>query len=129
MLRLIVDNQIVPSKIFTQGMLLGAIALPLIAMAVILTIHFSPISDPYIQQVLAASGDINNGHAIFETNCAGCHGVEADGNVGPSLQDISKRRSKANLIQQVISGNTPPMPEFQPNIQEMADLLAYLEEL
>jgi hypothetical protein len=29
----------------------------------------------------------------------------------------------------VVSGRTPPMPKFQPEAQEMADLLEYLENL
>jgi hypothetical protein len=33
------------------------------------------------------------------------------------------------LIQQVVSGNTPPMPQFQPEAKDMADLLEYLEQL
>ena len=33
------------------------------------------------------------------------------------------------LIQQVVSGKTPPMPRFQPEPQAMADLLAYLNSL
>ncbi|RDH51814.1 cytochrome C, partial [Mastigocladus laminosus WC112] len=32
-------------------------------------------------------------------------------------------------IHQVISGDTPPMPKFQPSAKEMADLLSYLETL
>jgi mono/diheme cytochrome c family protein len=53
----------------------------------------------------------------------------ADGKVGPSLKNVSTRKSRIGLIEQVISGNTPPMPKFQPSPQEMADLLSYLESL
>ncbi|NJK36270.1 MAG: cytochrome c, partial [Oscillatoriales cyanobacterium SM2_2_1] len=59
----------------------------------------------------------------------GCHGSQADGNVGPSLHNVPKRKSEIGLIHQVISGKTPPMPKFQPTAQEMADLLRYLENL
>jgi len=34
-----------------------------------------------------------------------------------------------DLIRQVTSGQTPPMPQFQPSPQEMADLLKYLEQM
>jgi mono/diheme cytochrome c family protein len=124
-----VDNQLVQSKLINRAIILGAIAISLILLITLVNMYFGPLTDPYIQEVIAAPGDSYNGHAIFEINCAGCHGIEADGNVGPSLQAISKRRSKASLIHQVISGETPPMPKFQPNKQEMADLLAYLETL
>jgi hypothetical protein len=33
------------------------------------------------------------------------------------------------LIQQITSGQTPPMPKFQASPQEMADLLSYLKTL
>lgn len=85
--------------------------------------------DPYVQDVLARSGQAVQGHAIFQVNCAGCHGLEADGRVGPSLRHVGDRKSKVRLIEQVISGKTPPMPKFQPRAQEMADLLSYLESL
>jgi len=58
------------------------------------------------------TGDSVQGHAIFQMNCAGCHGLQADGSVGPSA-GISKRKS-FGLIHQVTSGDTPPMPQFQP---------------
>jgi mono/diheme cytochrome c family protein len=86
-------------------------------------------SNPYTTSVLARTGDPTLGHAIFQINCSGCHGLDASGRVGPSLHEISKRKSPHSLIEQVTSGNTPPMPQFQPNPQEMADLLSYLETL
>ena len=86
-------------------------------------------TDPYIQTVLTLKGDATQGHAIFQMNCAVCHGTGADGKVGPSLIGVSDRKSKIGLIQQVISGETPPMPQFQPSTQEMADLLSYLQSL
>lgn len=85
--------------------------------------------DPYIGQVLAIQGDSIRGNAIFQINCAGCHGSKADGNVGPSLWSVAQRKSDSRLIKQVISGSTPPMPKFQPAPQEMADLLSYLHSL
>lgn len=86
-------------------------------------------TDPYMREVLALTGQPEQGQAIFQMNCAGCHGVQADGRVGPSLIDVSSRKSKTQMIHQVISGQTPPMPQFQPSPQEMADLLSYLERL
>jgi mono/diheme cytochrome c family protein len=62
-------------------------------------------------------------------NCVACHGQWADGVVGPSLKDLSSRKSDVQVIQQVVSGKTPPMPLFQPDPQEMADLLSYLKQL
>ena len=105
---------------------LGAIFLAIVAIA---GWYLHEISDPYVSEVLSATGSIDRGKAIFEINCAGCHGINADGVVGPSLHHVQKHKSKISLIQQVVSGKTPPMPKFQPSPQEMADLLSYLEEL
>jgi mono/diheme cytochrome c family protein len=107
------------------------------SIAIVLTIGFWAIfgwqalqeSNPYTNSVLTKTGDPVLGHAIFQINCSGCHGLDAGGRVGPSLWEISKRKSPHSLIEQVISGNTPPMPQFQPNPQEMADLLSYLASL
>lgn len=85
--------------------------------------------DPYTQDVLSLEGDRSRGQAIFQMNCAVCHGITANGEVGPSLLGVSARKSKADLVHQVVSGATPPMPQFQPDPQDMADLLKYLETL
>ncbi|MEN9202743.1 MAG: cytochrome c [Thermostichus sp. DG_1_6_bins_120] len=85
--------------------------------------------DPYTEAVLSLSGEASHGASLFALNCAACHGEEADGRVGPSLRGVSSRRSERFIIRQVTSGSTPPMPQFQPDPQEMADLLSYLKSL
>ncbi|HIK06746.1 MAG TPA: cytochrome c [Trichormus sp. M33_DOE_039] len=123
------DNQITKPETLIQQCALLALAILLAVFLGIFGVQMIQASDPYVKSVLALSGDPIQGHAIFQINCAGCHGLEADGRVGPSLQAVSKHKSKYGLINQVISGKTPPMPKFQPNAQEMADLLSYLESL
>ena len=113
-----------------QQLAVIAVAIMLAIALAIFGVHILQApSDPYIKSVLSLTGNPAQGHAIFQMNCAGCHGWQADGNVGPSLQGVSKRKSHYGLIHQVISGETPPMPQFQPSLQEMADLLSYLETL
>lgn len=106
-----------------------ALAILLAVLLAILGNHLVQVSEPYVKSVLSLTGDSIQGHAIFQINCAGCHGLQADGRVGPSLQGISKRKSRYSLIHQVISGETPPMPKFKPSTKEMTDLLSYLETL
>ncbi|MGI0487067.1 c-type cytochrome [Pantanalinema rosaneae CENA516] len=124
------DNQIV-----TKENLVPRVATIVMAIIVVLLLLLAlgmpqlRRPDPYVEAVLALQGDPVQGNAIFQMNCAGCHGTFADGRVGPSLRNVGDRKSKASLIQQVISGQTPPMPQFQPTAQEMADLLSYLESL
>ncbi len=127
----ILDNQL--ANLDTNGLMQRS---ALVALAVVLAIALAifgvrslQVSDPYIQHVLTLEGDPIQGEAIFQMNCAGCHGANADGLVGPSLHRVSDRKSRVSLIRQVTGGNTPPMPQFQPSPQEMADLLRYLETL
>ncbi len=86
-------------------------------------------TDPYTRQTLDLHGSAENGARLFMINCAGCHGIAAQGLVGPDLHGVSNRKNQRQLIQQVVSGRTPPMPRFQPEPQAMADLLAYLNSL
>lgn len=123
------DKQLIKPEALIGQLTLWVLALVLAIFLGMVIFHQWQMSDPYIKSVMSLTGDPVRGHAIFQMNCAGCHGLEADGRVGPSLQGISKRKSQISLIQQVISGKTPPMPQFQPGTQEMADLLSYLEKL
>ena len=123
------ENQLAKLEIPMRRIILMVVAVMLVIGTSILGVHLVQVSDPYIHTVLSLNGDIARGHAMFQINCAGCHGFQADGRVGPSLQHVSGRKSKISLIHQVTSGQTPPMPKFQPNPQEMADLLSYLEKL
>ena len=125
----LLDNQITKPETRIQWITLLALVLLLAAPLGIFGVQMVRAADPYVKTVLSLKGDQVQGHAIFQINCAGCHGLEADGLVGPSLQSVSKRKSQYRLIHQVISGETPPMPKFQPSVQEMADLLSYLESL
>lgn len=122
-------EQLIPTKDAIQRLTLIVLGIIFLAILVIVGWYLHQLSDPYISEVLSRPGDISRGQAIFEINCAGCHGIEADGIVGPSLHHVQKHKSEISLIQQVISGKTPPMPKFQPGPQEMADLLSYLEKL
>jgi mono/diheme cytochrome c family protein len=113
----------------TQRWLLWAGVAIAFMLAVFFVVRHVQAADPYVQEVLALQGDRDRGQDIFQMNCAVCHGMEAHGEVGPSLLGVSARKSKSKLIQQVVSGNTPPMPQFQPEAKDMADLLEYLEQL
>lgn len=124
-----VDTQVTLTKILIQRLIFVLLTVLLLMLAIFLVIHFTQTTDPYVQEVLALIGDTERGNAIFQINCAQCHGLNADGNVGPSLHDIGKRKSEIGLIYQVVTGQTPPMPKFQPSPQEMADLLTFLKNL
>ena len=122
------DNQLIkiPLKLQKQSIVITLLA---IAISIsILGIYWYQNSDPYIKEVLSLEGNLTKGHDIFQINCAGCHAFQSE-SVGPSLKNVSKRKSDPDIIKQVTSGRTPPMPKFQPTSQEMADLLNYLKQL
>lgn len=124
-----VDDRLTKPKLTIQKAAIAVAAIVLILLTALLGMYFNRVSDPYVREVLALNGDYTKGYAIFQINCAGCHQGQVTDSVGPNLEDIAKHRSKVSIIYQVTSGKTPPMPKFQPDPQEMADLLNYLEKL
>ncbi len=122
------EKPILQPKISVHPVILFILTL-LLATILMGSWYLSQASDPYIQEVLSLTGNLGRGEAIFQANCGVCHGLQGTGNIGPSLQGIEQRKSQIKLIEQVISGKTPPMPKFQPDSQAMADLLSYLETL
>ncbi len=126
------NNQILETKINKQEIKTAIITISSIlgvTLVVIFAFWFVPQQNPYVQEVLSFKGDSQRGEAIFNVNCAGCHGFQGVGNVGPRLTNISKHKSEVGIINQVITGKTPPMPKFQPSAEDMADLLSYLRQL
>ena len=107
-------------------MLVAAVCVAVVALVVLLP---AARSDPDTRSTLQLSGSGERGEQLFLINCAGCHGIAAQGLVGPNLHGVNSRKNNRQLIQQVVSGRTPPMPRFQPEPQAMADLLAYLHTL
>ena len=115
----------------TSRCLIPALVLLAAACVAVLALVVLPAarSDPYTRNTLQLSGVADRGEQLFLINCAGCHGIAAQGLVGPNLHGVDRRKNNRQLIQQVVSGRTPPMPRFQPEPQAMADLLAYLHTL
>ena len=85
--------------------------------------------DPFITETLSIQGEALSGSKLFKINCVGCHGISAQGFVGPDLQEATQELSDKKIINQVIRGLTPPMPSFEIEPQSMADILAYMHSL
>ena len=86
-------------------------------------------NNEYTLKTLSLDGSIQNGDGLFKMNCVGCHGITARGLVGPDLHSVTKRLNDKRIIKQVTKGLTPPMPSFEMEPQNMADLLTYLHTL
>ena len=85
--------------------------------------------DPFIMETLSIQGEALSGSKLFKINCVGCHGISAQGFVGPDLHEVTQEMSDKKIVNQVIRGLTPPMPSFEIEPQSMADLLAYMHSL
>jgi mono/diheme cytochrome c family protein len=113
-----------------RSLVTALVALAAVACAVLaLLLLQASRTDPYTRATLDRVGSVEDGGRLFRLNCAGCHGLAAQGLVGPNLHGVDHRKNDRQLIQQVVSGRTPPMPRFQPDPQAMADLLAFLHSL
>ena len=113
------------SSLLTALVVLAAVACAVLALLLLQASR----TDPYTSATLDRVGSVEDGGRLFRLNCAGCHGLAAQGLVGPNLHGVDRRKNDRQLIQQVVSGRTPPMPRFQPDPQAMADLLAFLHSL
>ena len=82
--------------------------------------------------VAGASGDATHGKAIFDQNCAACHGAAgAGGGVGPSLKG-EKSKKDFNATVAWIKNPAPPMPKLYPTPLkdgDVADVAAYVQSL
>ena len=85
--------------------------------------------DPYLKATLSLEGSADHGGQLFRINCAGCHGLAGQGLLGPQLTAITDHYTDQQLVHQIVSGETPPMPRFEMEPGAMADLLAYLQTL
>ena len=85
--------------------------------------------DPFITETLSIHGEALSGSKLFKINCVGCHGISAQGFVGPDLHEVTEEMSDKKIVNQVIRGLTPPMPSFEIDPESMADLLAYMHSL
>jgi mono/diheme cytochrome c family protein len=81
------------------------------------------------------AGDGQAGRAVFEANCAMCHGADASGMMGmhPSLRGAVQRLSLEGVEVTIRMGRrtTPPMPAFSGRLsdQQIADVIAYIAAL
>jgi mono/diheme cytochrome c family protein len=125
------ESGVTATGVITRRGLVAGLVAAAAAACIVLVLLVLPAarSDPYTRQTLELSGSAEHGALLFRLNCAGCHGIAAQGLVGPDLHGVAERKNQRQLIRQVVSGRTPPMPSFQPEPQAMADLLAYLNGL
>ncbi|MDB5046314.1 MAG: hypothetical protein JWQ08_2364 [Deinococcus sp.] len=86
------------------------------------------------------AGDPSNGRAVFASNCAGCHGQNAEGNIGPALTTADGPKSwtlgeftlalrQGKTPERVLNATMPRFSETQITDEQIADLQAYIKTL
>lgn len=86
---------------------------------------------------VAVAGDVDHGKAVYATNCSGCHGANAEGGLGPALNDAASW-SDSEFLTALRTGDSPagklkaPMPQFsesQLSDSDITDIHAFLQTL
>jgi glucose dehydrogenase/cytochrome c553 len=60
-----------------------------------------------------ADGGASKGAAIYEQNCAACHGATGGGGQGPRLAGVAASKYSPSQMQRVVSGGRDAMPAFE----------------
>lgn len=83
--------------------------------------------DSALSSIEALDGDAAAGQALYEANCASCHGTDGTGGSGPDL--VEEAPPKSEVIELVYYGEDA-MPAFADSLedQEIADITAYVVE-
>ncbi len=88
------------------------------------------VSNPYSHNPEA----VQQGHELFvKMNCAGCHGYDAKGGMGPNLTDTYWRYGSvpALIFKSIYEGRPQGMPAWNPVLppSEIWKIVAYIESL
>jgi putative heme-binding domain-containing protein len=76
-----------------------------------------------------AAQDLETGEAIFNSNCAFCHGSDGSGGRGPNLRGSLRNGNSDADISKVISGGLPgtAMPKFGLEPDELQSIVMYVQ--
>src|SRR5690606_33002206 len=59
---------------------------------------------PTDEELLATTGNVENGKTLFQTNCATCHQVNDEGqDFGPKLSQIGAKLPKTALLESIVN--------------------------
>ncbi len=96
--------------------------------AVLLTACTSPSeTGDAIQTIVSLTGDVTNGAAVYDTNCAVCHGDSGEGDSGPELYETEEAVELADIVWNG-SGDMAGYDGFLTE-QEVADVIAFVADV
>jgi mono/diheme cytochrome c family protein len=111
----------------TRRQLAPPLALVAVTLATVCLAVWHPFSaSAVVSGAAAATGDATRGRQVFATTCAGCHGADATGGVGPSLHGIGLTAAE---VEAVIASGRGIMPSGLATGQRAADVAAYVASL
>jgi cytochrome c oxidase cbb3-type subunit III len=73
--------------------------------------------------------DIAMGKQLFGGNCAGCHGFDGGGQLGPSLKGVAQRKGDAGVFGVIRGGQGGMPPQMSLNDQRAWQVVAYVRTL
>jgi cytochrome c oxidase cbb3-type subunit III len=73
--------------------------------------------------------DIATGKQIFAAQCAGCHGFDGSGQLGPNLHGVEARRGDAGIFAVVRNGTGAMPPVMSLNDQRVWQVVGYVRTL
>jgi cytochrome c oxidase cbb3-type subunit 3 len=73
--------------------------------------------------------DIANGKQIFAAQCAGCHGFDGSGQLGPNLHGVLARRGDAGIFAAVRNGTGAMPPVMSLNDQRVWQVVGFVRTL
>jgi cytochrome c551 len=73
-----------------------------------------------------ATGDAGRGAAVFAASCAGCHGTDADGGIGPALRGSGQTAADVAAI---VASGRGTMPAGLVTGRDAADVAEYVATL
>lgn len=102
--------------------------------AIVSLIAFGACSNAHQSHAQATPlpGNLGHGAAIYQAQCAACHGRNGIGGpIGPSLHNEKLRRNYG-AVRAIVLDPEPPMPKLFPSVLTQADVRdvsAYVETL
>lgn len=74
-------------------------------------------------------GETDDPEAIFESNCASCHGDDLSGGMGPDLTEVGSRDSEDEINDIIMNGKGDDMPAGLVEADEADALAEWLADM
>jgi len=95
---------------------------------IITAVGFAAVNNKVSNNKVSLNDTLISGQALFRMNCAGCHGLNREGNppTFPSLINIKQKMSKEQIRTQIKNGKGLMPPHTNLSDKEINAIIAYL---